>query len=215
MEVILFVLYILGLLYLFVWFIKAIIRSATNLPTWSGIIISAFLGILPLYLILCYFGIMGEKRNESLNNTGTYAEKMHKQYAYDSSQKNTGWLKYAVLVFVVMFTFYLLSDDSNEQEVITPTEIIATEKILDDQIEEKTTVVKQKTSVHKQKIKQKSSTSEKTPTLVTKKQKSTLELLKEENHASVVKQAEEAGVSTVGTTLEILERINRKMMEEF
>ena len=46
-----------------VWVIKLIIRSAINAPTWSGIIISAILGMLPFYLILCFFGIMGEKRN--------------------------------------------------------------------------------------------------------------------------------------------------------
>ena len=38
--------------------------------------------------------------------------------------------------------------------------------------------------------------------------KSTLELLEEQNHASVVKQAERKGVSTEGTTIEILERMN-------
>lgn len=41
-----------------------------------------------------------------------------------------------------------------------------------------------------------------------KHEKSTLELLEEKNHASVVKQAQRAGVSTEGTTIEILERIN-------
>jgi hypothetical protein len=34
------------------------------------------------------------------------------------------------------------------------------------------------------------------------------------NHAEVVKQAKEAGVSTEGSTLDILERIQRKMLEE-
>jgi len=31
-----------------------------NTPTWEGIIISALLGMLPLYLVLCFFGIMGK-----------------------------------------------------------------------------------------------------------------------------------------------------------
>jgi hypothetical protein len=31
-----------------------------NTPTWKGIIISAILGMLPLYLVLCFFGIMGD-----------------------------------------------------------------------------------------------------------------------------------------------------------
>ena len=42
---------------------------------------------------------------------------------------------------------------------------------------------------------------------------STLEILERKNHADVVKQAKRAGVSTEGTTIEILERINRKEME--
>ena len=34
-----------------------------NTPTWKGIIISALLGCLPLYLVLCFFGLMGERKN--------------------------------------------------------------------------------------------------------------------------------------------------------
>lgn len=34
-----------------------------NTPTWNGIIISALLGCLPLYLVLCFFGVMGERKN--------------------------------------------------------------------------------------------------------------------------------------------------------
>lgn len=63
MERLFFILFIIGIIYLMVWAIKSIIRCATNMPTWSGIIISAIVGMLPLYLILCFFGIMGEKRN--------------------------------------------------------------------------------------------------------------------------------------------------------
>ena len=33
-----------------------------NTPTWPGIIISALLGCLPFYLVLCYFGYMGEEK---------------------------------------------------------------------------------------------------------------------------------------------------------
>ena len=40
----------------------AIIHGAENNPTWTGIIVSALLGMLVFYLILCFFGIMGEKR---------------------------------------------------------------------------------------------------------------------------------------------------------
>ncbi len=248
MEGLLYILYVLGILYLFIWAIKAIIRSATNLPTWSGIIISAILGMLPLYLILCYFGIMGEKGNESLNDTqsptDTYSEKMSRQYDYDSSSKNTRWLKFAVLVFVVMFSFHLLSNDSKEQEDITLIETNTTENdILEEQIEETPVEVKKKAPVRKQDKKQKSSTSEKQTPLVSEKQKSvidsskqpetiisredntdfettenlksTLKLLEEENHANVVKQAKEAGVSTEGSTLDILERIQLKMLEDY
>ena len=32
-----------------------------NYPTWTGIIISLLIGMLPLYLFLCFFGIMGDK----------------------------------------------------------------------------------------------------------------------------------------------------------
>ncbi len=42
--------------------IKSIIRAGHNTPTWTGIIISALLGMLAFYLILCFFGWMGEER---------------------------------------------------------------------------------------------------------------------------------------------------------
>ena len=63
MEGLFSLLIMIGFIALFVWIIKALIRSATNIPTWEGIIISAILGMLPFYLILCFLGIMGEKRN--------------------------------------------------------------------------------------------------------------------------------------------------------
>ena len=65
MEEFLGVLFVFGVIYLMVWTIKAIIRSATNVPTGEGIIISAILGMLPFYLFLCFLGIMGEVRNKS------------------------------------------------------------------------------------------------------------------------------------------------------
>ena len=177
MDALLNILYALGFLYLLVWAIKAIIRTATNLPTWSGIIISAILGMLPLYLILCYFGIMGEKRIKSINDiqssTATYAEKMSRQYDYDSSSKNIGWIKYAVLVFVVMFSFHFLSNDSDskEQEDITLTESITTDNVIsEEQIEETPVLVKKKAPYHKQDKKKKSSTSDKRTPLVAEKQ---------------------------------------------
>jgi quinol-cytochrome oxidoreductase complex cytochrome b subunit len=52
------ILLIIGIIVLMVW---AIAKGAKNSPTWKGIIISLILGLLPLYLILCFFGIMGEE----------------------------------------------------------------------------------------------------------------------------------------------------------
>ena len=44
---------------------------------------------------------------------------------------------------------------------------------------------------------------------------STLDILERINHASVVKQAKEMGVSTEGSTMDILERINRKTLQKY
>ncbi len=44
-------------------FFLLISKSGKNYPTWTGIIISAIFGLLALYLILCFFGIMGEERH--------------------------------------------------------------------------------------------------------------------------------------------------------
>ncbi len=43
---------------------KVISNGPQNNPTWKGIIISALIGMLPFYLILCFMGYMGEERNE-------------------------------------------------------------------------------------------------------------------------------------------------------
>lgn len=40
--------------------VKKIIDKSRNTPTWEGIIISAIIGLLPLYLVLCFLGYMGE-----------------------------------------------------------------------------------------------------------------------------------------------------------
>jgi RsiW-degrading membrane proteinase PrsW (M82 family) len=55
---IIFVVFV-GIIYLIV---KIIMAGIPNTPTWKGIIISALLGMLPLYLVLCFFGVMGEER---------------------------------------------------------------------------------------------------------------------------------------------------------
>lgn len=52
-----------GLIYLIG---KVISDGPVNNPTWEGIIISALIGLLPLYLILCFLGYMGEERNNRL-----------------------------------------------------------------------------------------------------------------------------------------------------
>jgi uncharacterized protein YwbE len=44
---------------------------------------------------------------------------------------------------------------------------------------------------------------------------STSDILERITHANVVKQAQRAGVSTEGTTSEILERITRKNLEKY
>ena len=42
--------------------VKATGRPIMNKPTWKGGIISALVGLLPLYLLLCLFGFMGKER---------------------------------------------------------------------------------------------------------------------------------------------------------
>ncbi|MBP5689143.1 MAG: hypothetical protein J6X22_10970 [Muribaculaceae bacterium] len=59
MEAIMMLLIIVGLIALVG---AAINHGGQNYPTWTGIIVSALLGMLVFYLILCFFGIMGEKR---------------------------------------------------------------------------------------------------------------------------------------------------------
>ncbi len=51
---------IAGSIFLIIKIIKA---GIPNTPTWKGIIISALLGLLPLYLVLCFFGVMGEDKS--------------------------------------------------------------------------------------------------------------------------------------------------------
>jgi hypothetical protein len=47
-----------------VMLMKALGRSVLNKPSWVGGIVSALLGLLPLYLLLCLFGFMGKQREE-------------------------------------------------------------------------------------------------------------------------------------------------------
>lgn len=55
-----YILVILIIVLLVVLFVKL---CRWNYPTWKGIIISAILGMLPLYLFLCAIGLMGEDGN--------------------------------------------------------------------------------------------------------------------------------------------------------
>lgn len=43
--------------------IVSAIKGSRNQPTMKGVIISFIFGLLPLYLILCLLGVMGEERN--------------------------------------------------------------------------------------------------------------------------------------------------------
>lgn len=63
MAVLLSLLILVGIIAFLIWIIKVIINSATNIPSWKGIIISALLGMLPFYLFLCWLGWMGDERN--------------------------------------------------------------------------------------------------------------------------------------------------------
>ena len=204
MERLFFILFVVGIIYLAVWGIKAIIRSATHMPTWEGIIISAILGMLPLYLILCFFGIMGETRNEYPNystQSQTYAEEMNKRYANEKPSPKK-WIHYAVLVLVVVSLFYIFKGrNSREEEFTTTTETFTTSPNVD--IKESNTQMQEEIPTS-EKSKQPSSTKNN----ANERPKTTLELLEEQNHANVVKQAKKAGVSTEGSTLDILDRIN-------
>lgn len=44
--------------------IVSAIKYSKNQPTMKGVIISLIFGLLPLYLILCICGKMGEERNK-------------------------------------------------------------------------------------------------------------------------------------------------------
>ena len=50
-----------------VFIVKLIMNAPMNQPTWKGIIISALLGVLVFYLILCFFGFMGKEEDDDEN----------------------------------------------------------------------------------------------------------------------------------------------------
>ena len=67
MSGIVMILLIFGVFALIIKIIQNISNSGTNTPTWRGIIISALIGMLPLYLILCFLGAMGESNDNKMN----------------------------------------------------------------------------------------------------------------------------------------------------
>ena len=46
-----------------IYLLLALIGLSRSNPTLTGVVVSLVIGMLPLYLILCFFGIMGEPRN--------------------------------------------------------------------------------------------------------------------------------------------------------
>ena len=216
-------------MYLVIWTIKALIRNAIHVPTWTGIIISAVLGMLPLYLILCFFGIMGEARNDgSINNnrqsqTETYAEQMSRRYVHEkTSKKKSYWINYVVLAFVVVSLFYILKPDKQEkqdaQEEVTPEEIYIPEQVVLEEQEEETPPV----------VKKKSVTQKKTSNSAIEKQIQTLAIeppilsLQEENVDNMASQKQKSttappkkrtnrtSVRLKEPTSDLWEKVNRK-----
>ena len=60
-EVVLGIIFIVAVI---VFIVKLILNAPMNQPTWRGIIISALLGALVLYLILCFLGFMGKEEGD-------------------------------------------------------------------------------------------------------------------------------------------------------
>ena len=58
------IIFILLLMGVFIIVIKMLRNAKMNRPTWKGIIISALLGILPFYLVMCFLGIWGEEEDK-------------------------------------------------------------------------------------------------------------------------------------------------------
>ena len=118
MQELIYIVFLIGFIALIIWVIKSLINSSANTPTWNGIIISALVGMLPLYLFLCFFGVKGEKRDNDIQpTTGSYAENMSRRYA--SSKKQRNWLKYTVVALVVIFIILILQDDESKDPVVT------------------------------------------------------------------------------------------------
>jgi len=162
MDGLFYILFFVGILWLILWVINSMIRNAANTPTWNGIIISAILGILPLYLILCFFGIMGEPR--SLRTTynpqtpiGNYAEDLSRRHANNSSSRTGKWIISIVLIgFSLILLFGFLNNRSDEQESIQQIEVADPEPVIIEEAEEEkeAPTLKKDTETPKQKTKE-------------------------------------------------------------
>lgn len=155
---------------------------------------------------------------------------------YPQPKANNNWVKYVVLVYLgFIVLFIVLSHLPEETETENPVETIVQEEMPVQPVEEKTALPRKPVARPKsttdavakpvapatklepkaieEPLQPQPTTVTNTGTSASKKTKSTLEILEEKNRASVIEQAKEAGVSTEGSTLEILERINRKILE--
>ena len=47
-----------------VMLLKALGRNVMNKPSWVGVVVTALVGLLPFYLLLCLFGFLGKQREE-------------------------------------------------------------------------------------------------------------------------------------------------------
>ena len=64
-----------GVIILIILIIRGLINSARNTPSWRGIIWSAIFGVLPFYLIMCFFGWAGESREEDEEDDDPFADR--------------------------------------------------------------------------------------------------------------------------------------------
>lgn len=126
----------------------------------------------------------GETTNEKVDElpyTNTYTEEMSKRYAYDNSpRKKRNWFKYAVLIYVIIYLFYLLLKDNSKepkaQEIIVPVETSISNDVVEKQTERVAPIKdKKKSATKKQEIRKKSSNVEMEKPLVKQKQSLAIE----------------------------------------
>lgn len=112
-----------------------------------------------------------------------------------------------MIAFILVFLFFIFKPNKFEKQITTnPVETSVSVNEALEEPNEKTSPIPSEIEIsHKENVEVKTG----------RKKKSTLELLEVQNHASAIEQAKEMGVSTEGSTLEILERINRKTLEEY